>query len=80
MHSIKKFCIDCKHYRVIPYIIDIFPYDIKKCTKFLNTTFHQEGLSPEKTTFYHTTFIARNNDNYCGSEAKYFSSKDNINV
>jgi len=72
---LKRFCADCKFYKEIPHVIDVFPYDKKKCTKFVNVTFRQEGLSPETNIFYYTTFMARHSEDLCGSNAKYFSDK-----
>ena len=72
---VKLLCIDCKDFKEIPHVIDIFPYDKKKCTKFVNNTFRQEGLSPETTVFYQTTFMARYSEELCGDKGKHFSSK-----
>jgi hypothetical protein len=69
-----KSCISCKHFKEIVSSIDVFPYDKRKCTKFINPVFQQENPTKETCITYHTTFMARNSEELCGSVGKYFTT------
>lgn len=70
---VKNLCTQCKFFKEITQKTDVFPYDIRKCTKYVNTIFNQPELSKETTVFYHTTFIVRYRNDMCGSDGKFFS-------
>ena len=73
--TLKRICSNCLYFKEIRSSIDIFPNDKNKCTKFKNTVFRQPELSIEFKPVYHSVFMARYDENLCGSYGKYYTPK-----
>jgi hypothetical protein len=76
MSNFTRLCMNCKYYRIIPHVRDIFSNDKKKCVKLVNTIYADAGLSRDATVTYHTVAVARYNEDLCGSQGKFFVQSD----
>lgn len=67
-------CSKCRYYKEVASATDVFPNDKKKCAKFVNVLFRDKELTNENTITNYTTYMARFDENMCGSSAKHFLS------
>ena len=68
-------CFTCRYYKEVVSATDIFPNDRKKCAKFVNIIFRDKELTNENTITNYTTYMARFDENMCGSSAKYYTPR-----